>query len=98
MKKYIFFVTAILVFSCNAYKNIPVENLAIGMSVSEVKAIVKKPLIQVSMSSDSEGNKQVYQVQKRIVRGGIARQQRFDSFFINGKLVKYEKDSEKFSF
>lgn len=89
---------AILIMSCNAYKDIPVHNLAVGMSVSEVQSIVKKPLVQVSMSSDSEGNKKVYQVQKRIVRGGIARQQRYNLYFINEKLVKYEKDSEKFSF
>ena len=42
--------------------------------------------------------KQVFQVQKRIVRGGIARQQRYNLYFIDEKLVKYEKDSEKFSF
>ncbi len=48
-------------------------------------------MVKVAMSSDLEGDKQVYQVQKRIVRGGIARQQRFNLFFVNGKLVKYEK-------
>lgn len=98
MQKYNYLVLVILIMSCNAYKDIPVKNLAVGMSVSDVQSIVKKPLVQVSMSSDSEGTKKVYQVQKRIVRGGIARQQRFNLYFINDKLVKYEKDSEKFSF
>jgi len=98
MKKYYYFMLALQIMSCNAYKDIPVHNLTVGMPVSEVQSIVKKPLVQVSMASDSEGNKKVYQVQKRIVRGGIARQQRFNLYFINDKLVKYEKDSEKFSF
>jgi DNA-dependent RNA polymerase auxiliary subunit epsilon len=97
MKKIILFVLTIILLACNAYKDIPVQNLTIGMSVSEVQAIVEKQMVQVSMSSDNEGEKQVYQVQKRIVRGGIARQQRYNLFFLNGKLVKYEKDSENFS-
>jgi hypothetical protein len=97
MKKIILFVLPLILLACNAYKDIPVQNLTIGMSVSEVQAIVQKQMVQVSMSSDKEGEKQVYQVQKRIVRGGIARQQRYNLFFLNGKLVKYEKDSENFS-
>lgn len=98
MKKLTFFLFISLFLSCNAYKDIPVQNLTIGMSVAEVQALVKKQMVKVAMSSDLEGDKQVYQVQKRIVRGGIARQQRFNLFFVNGKLVKYEKDSEEFSF
>ena len=84
--------------SCNAYKDIPVEELSIGMSTEQVQRIVKKQLVQVSMSSDEDGVKQVFQVQKRIVRGGIARQQRYNLYFIDSKLIKYEKESEKFSF
>ncbi len=68
------------------------------MTVEQVQVVVKKPLVQVSMSSDSEGEKRVFQVQKRIVRGGIARQQRYNLYFINGRLLKFEKDSESFSF
>ena len=98
MKKSILLLFTLIFFSCNAYKGVSVQDLTIGMSVSEVQAIVKKGMVQVSMSSDQEGSKQVYQVQKRIVRGGIARQERFNLYFLNGKLVKYEKDSEKFSF
>lgn len=98
MKKLILFVFASLFLSCNAYKDIPMQNIAVGMSVSEVQEVVKKQMVKVAMSSDLEGDKEVYQVQKRIVRGGIARQQRFNIFFLNGKLVKYEKDSEQFSF
>lgn len=98
MKKIIvFLLPLILLLACNAYKDIPVQNLSIGMSVSEVQAIVEKKMGQVSMSSDTEGEKQVYQVQKRIVRGGIARQQRYNLYFLNGRLVKYEKESENFS-
>ena len=63
-----------------------------------VQRIVKKQLVQVSMSSDEDGVKQVFQVQKRIVRGGIARQQRYNLYFIDSKLIKYEKESETFSF
>ena len=98
MKKSILLLFTLIFFSCNAYKGVFVQDLTIGMSVSEVQAIVKKGMVQVSMSSDQEGSKQVYQVQKRIVRGGIARQERFNLYFLNGKLVKYEKDSERFSF
>lgn len=98
MKKLSLIFFTLLLIACNAYKDIPVQNLAIGISVASVQAIVKKQMSMVSMSSDLEGDKQVYQVQKRIVRGGIARQQRFNLFFLNGKLIKYEKDSEKFSF
>jgi DNA-dependent RNA polymerase auxiliary subunit epsilon len=98
MKKLILFVFVSLFLSCNAYKDIPMQNIAVGMSVSEVQEVVKKQMVKVAMSSDLEGDKEVYQVQKRIVRGGIARQQRFNIFFLNGKLVKYEKDSEQFSF
>ena len=98
MKKTLLQIAIIILISCNAYKDIPVQNLTIGMSLQEAQQVVKKKLVQVSMSSDTEGSKSIYQVQKRIVRGGIARQQRYNLFFLNGKLVKYEKDSEKFSF
>lgn len=90
-------ITSFLI-SCNAYKDIPVHGLKIDMNVEQVQEIVKRPLVQVSMSSDSDGEKRVFQVQKRIVRGGIARQQRYNIYFLNGRLLKYEKDSESFSF
>jgi hypothetical protein len=90
-------ITSFLI-SCNAYKDIPVHELKIDMNVEQVQEIVKRPLVQVSMSSDSDGEKRVFQVQKRIVRGGIARQQRYNIYFLNGRLLKYEKDSESFSF
>lgn len=84
--------------SCNAYKDIPVDTLTMGMTIEQVQSVVKKTMVQVSMSTDKNIEKQVFQVQKRIVRGGIARQQRYNLYFIDKLLVKYEKDSEKFSF
>ncbi|MCG2459461.1 hypothetical protein K8352_01725 [Flavobacteriaceae bacterium F89] len=98
MKRLLILLSIILLTSCNAYKDIPVEDLSLGMTIEQVQSIVKKQLVQVAINSDNEGEKQVFQVQKRIVRGGIARQQRYNLYFINRKLVKYEKDSEKFSF
>jgi len=98
MKKALILLTVLILTSCNAYKDIPVDNLSLGMSTEQVQAIVKKTMVQVSMSLDEDSEKQVFQVQKRIVRGGIARQQRYNLYFIDNKLVKYEKDSEKFSF
>tara|TARA_B110000908_G_C10148956_1_gene400422 strand:+ start:678 stop:974 length:297 start_codon:yes stop_codon:yes gene_type:complete len=98
MKNLLYLGIILILASCNAYKDIPVEELSIGMSTEQVQRIVIKELIQVSMSSDEDGVKQVFQAQKRIVRGGIARQQRYNFYFIDSKLVKYEKDSEKFSF
>ncbi len=98
MKKALILLTVLILTSCNAYKDISVDNLSLGMSTEQVQAIVKKTMVQVSMSLDEDSEKQVFQVQKRIVRGGIARQQRYNLYFIDNKLVKYEKDSEKFSF
>jgi len=98
MKKALILLTVLILTSCNAYKDIPVDNLSLGMSTEQVQAIVKKTMVQVSMSLDEDSEKQVFQVQKRIVRGSIARQQRYNLYFIDNKLVKYEKDSEKFSF
>ena len=93
MKKVFFTILIPFIISCNAYKDIPVSSLRSGMNLEECQQIVKKPLIQTSMDK----NKTSYSVQKRIVRGGIARQQRYSLFFENGKLVKYEKESENFS-
>ncbi|CAI8283851.1 MAG: Uncharacterised protein [Flavobacteriaceae bacterium] len=98
MKKSLFIISILLITACNAYKDIPVGSLSLGMTIEQVQKIVKKRLVQVSISSDKDIEKQVFQVQKRIVRGGIARQQRYNLYFIDEKLVKYEKDSEKFSF
>jgi DNA-dependent RNA polymerase auxiliary subunit epsilon len=98
LKHIILIITISLLISCNAYKDLPVNNLTIGMSIEQVKSVVKRKLVQVSSSIENNTTKQVFQVQKRIVRGGIARQQRYNIFFIDNKLVKYEKDSEKFSF
>ncbi|MEB8328632.1 hypothetical protein OO009_04630 [Flavobacteriaceae bacterium KMM 6897] len=98
MKKILITITVLIFTACNAYKDIPVNNLSVGMSIMQVQEIVKKPMVQVSMSSDADTEKQIFQVQKRIVRGGIARQQRFNLYFIDRKLIKYEKDSENFSF
>lgn len=88
-----------IISSCNAYRDLNVSSLKNGMSKSVVADILNKKLMQVSLSTDSDGKiKEVFEVQKRIVRGGIARQQRFNLYFIDNKLVKYEKESEKFSF
>ena len=84
--------------SCNAYKDIPVQELTVGMTVQQVQNIVKKELVQASLSIENGVEKKVYQVQNRIVRGGVARQQRYNIYFINNNMVKYEKESEKFSF
>ena len=98
MKKVLIFLTVLILTACNTYRDIPVNSLSVGMTIEQVQQIVQKSLVQVSMSSDEGVEKQVFQVQKRIVRGGIARQQRYNLFFIDKKLVKYEKESEKFSF
>ena len=98
LKKTTLIIIISILTACNAYKDLPVNALTIGMSIEQVKSIVKRKLVQVSSSVENNTTKQVYQVQKRIVRGGIARQQRYNIFFVDNKLVKYEKDSEKFSF
>lgn len=98
MPKIIFSFFFLFLISCNAYKDIAVSELSDGMSVEEVQSIVKKKMIRVSMSSIDGDNKEVYTVQKRIVRGGIARQQVYKIQFINGKMESYEKESENFSF
>jgi DNA-dependent RNA polymerase auxiliary subunit epsilon len=99
MKKLVLIISIIsFLTACNAYKDLPVSDLTIGMTIEQVESIVKRKLVQVSSSKVNNTSKQVFQVQKRIVRGGIARQQRYNIYFIDNKLVKYEKDSEKFSF
>ena len=98
MKNSIVVFLLFLLVSCNAYKDIPVQELSVGMTVQQVQTIVKKELVQASLSTENGVEKKVYQVQKRIVRGGVARQQRYNIYFIDGKMVKYEKESEKFSF
>lgn len=99
MKVFITTLTAALIMiSCNMYKDIPVNDLSKGMTIEETQDVVKKKMVLVSSSEDEAGVKQVYQVQKRIVRGGIARQQRYNLFFIDGMLLKFEKESEQFSF
>jgi|TARA_B110000259_G_scaffold173181_1_gene206238 hypothetical protein len=98
LKKTTLIIIISILTACNAYKDLPVNALTLGMSIEQVKSIVKRKLVQVSSSVENNTTKQVYQVQKRIVRGGIARQQRYNIFFVDNKLVKYEKDSEKFSF
>jgi hypothetical protein len=98
LKKTTLIIIISILTACNAYKDLPINALTLGMSIEQVKSIVKRKLVQVSSSVENNTTKQVYQVQKRIVRGGIARQQRYNIFFVDNKLVKYEKDSEKFSF
>ena len=68
------------------------------MSIETVQSIVKKQMTRISFDVVNNEKIEVFEVQKRIVRGGIARQQRFNIFFVDGKMTKYEKDSEKFSF
>ena len=98
MKNSIVFFLFLALVSCNAYKDIPVQDLSVGMPISQVENIVKKDLVQVALTNENGVEKKVFQVQKRIVRGGVARQQRYNLYFVDNKLVKYEKDSEKFSF
>jgi len=81
--------------SCNMYKGIDVINIENGMTVKDVQNIVIIPMSKVSMSTDEDGKFiEVYIVQKRIVRGGIARQEKYQFVFKNNKLVEYEKVSE----
>jgi chemotaxis signal transduction protein len=81
------------------YSNINVVGIENGMTVKDVQNIVEKPMSQVSMSTDEDGqSKEVYGVQKRIVRGGVARQEKYHFIFKNKKLVEYQKVSEKASF
>lgn len=99
LKTCILFFTVFFFVSCNAYQGINTAALEIGMSKSTVQAIVKKPMEPISSKINDGGVKEeVCQVQKRIVRGGIARQQRYYLFFADEKLVKYELADEKFSF
>ena len=100
-----YFKTCILLFAvlffvaCNAYKGIDTAALEVGMAKSTVQAIVKKPMESISSKINDSGVKEeVCQVQKRIVRGGIGRQQRYYLYFANEKLVKYELADENFSF
>ena len=80
---------SLIISSCNAYRDLNVSSLKNGMSKSVVADILNKKLMQVSLSTDSDGKiKEVFEVQKRIVRGGIARQQRFNLYFIDNKLTK----------
>ncbi len=91
--------STILLMSCNAYKGINVQSLKAGMSIVEVEKNIGRRLTQVTSTIDDKTEKkEVYQAQKRIVRGGIARQQRYNFYFVSGKLTKYELADEKFSF
>jgi len=99
MKKYLILIVLAFTLACNAYKDINVSSLNIGMSKPNVENLLKRNLVLVSNSINADQKKQeVYQVQKRIVRGGIARQQRYNLFFVDNKLVRYELADEKFSF
>ena len=81
------------------YSSINVVGLESGMTLKDVQRIVEKPMTQVSMSTDDDGQpKEIYAVQKRIVRGGVARQEKYHFIFKNKKLVEYKKISEKASF
>ena len=64
MKNLLFVFGILALVSCNAYKDIPVEELKVGMSISQAQSVVKKDLVQASMSSSEEGLKEVYQVNK----------------------------------
>jgi hypothetical protein len=68
------------------------------MSKQQVEDVIDRKLTLVSSTLESDVKKEVYQAQKRIVRGGIARQQRYNFYIIDGKLVRYELADEKFSF
>jgi hypothetical protein len=43
------------------------------MSISQVQNIVKKDLVQVALTNENGIGKKVFQVQKRIVSGGVTR-------------------------
>jgi hypothetical protein len=88
----------ILLSSCNAYKGLNIQPLSIGMTKQKVEEIIGRKLTLVSSTLETNIKKEVYQAQKRIVRGGIARQQRYNFYLIDGKLTKYELADEKFSF
>jgi|LauGreDrversion4_2_1035121.scaffolds.fasta_scaffold422116_2 hypothetical protein len=99
MKKIVpYLVVLVLLSSCNAYKGINVQPLSNGMSKQQVEDVIDRKLTLVSSTLESDVKKEVYQAQKRIVRGGIARQQRYNFYIIDGKLVRYELADEKFSF
>ncbi len=99
MKKFaLSLIVLALLSSCNAYKGLNVQPLSNGMSKQQVEDVIDRKLTLVSSTLESNVKKEVYQSQKRIVRGGIARQQRYNFYLIDGKLVKYELADEKFSF
>lgn len=87
------------VLACNAYQGINTAALEVGMSKPAVQSIVNRQMEAVSAKTNEDGVlEEVFQVQKRIVRGGVARQQRYYIFFADNRLVKYELADEKFSF
>ncbi len=99
MNSRVLIIVMLLMTSCNAYKGISVQGLSIGMSKEAVQKTIGRELTQISSSLESnKEKKEVFQAQKRIVRGGIAKQQRYNFYFVDGKLTKYELADEKFSF
>jgi len=84
------FILTILItgmISCNAYKSINTHELAIGMLKHEVMDIInREPVLEYS-----DITTEVYRVQKRIVRGGVAKRQQYFLYFENDKLVKIDK-------
>ncbi len=97
-----FFVSIVFVLmlaSCSAYSDLNVKNLRSGMSQANVSETLGYSLVQTANSISVNGeHKEVFQVQKRIVRGGIARQQKYNLVFVENKLAEYYKDSDDLSF
>ena len=99
IRKLLCFIIVAFLLACNAYKGISTQGLSNGMTKELVeKSIGRKLTVVSSALENGSSKKEVFQAQKRIVRGGIARQQRYNFYFVDGKLTKYELADEKFSF
>jgi len=99
IRKLLCFIIVAFLLACNAYKGISTQGLSNGMTKELVeKSIGRKLTVVYSALENGSAKQEVFQAQKRIVRGGIARQQRYNFYFVDGKLTKYELADEKFSF
>ena len=99
IRKLVCFLIVAFLLACNAYKGISTQGLSNGMTKELVEGVIGRKLTVVSSALENgSSKKEVFQAQKRIVRGGIARQQRYNFYFVDGKLTKYELADEKFSF
>lgn len=84
---FIFSMLFVLLISCNAYQNVNTQDVSMGMSKKEVFGIINgEPVLEHSDSSV-----EIYSVQKRIVRAGIAEYPKYFFYFENNKLDRIDR-------